>query len=120
MEDPYETWNDFSPRIIQRRVSYQISSNFLNDEEQTKFQPASLGQEVKNFRSELQEQRVNALENSRQPNPNQKGPTNATRFCNICRTNGHTSNWSRKRLQEEEIRQVKFETSSKKNVVSIR
>ena len=32
MEHPNATWNDFSKRIIQRNVSYQISSNFLNDE----------------------------------------------------------------------------------------
>ena len=72
MEHPNATWNDFSTRIIQRDVSYQVSSNFLNDEEQTKVQLASLGQEMKNLRSELQEHRVSALENPRQPDPNQK------------------------------------------------
>ena len=72
MEHPNSTWNNFSTRIIQRDVSYQVSSNFLNDEEQTKIQLASLGQEMKNLRSELQEHRVNALENPRQPDPNQK------------------------------------------------
>ena len=36
MEHPNATWNDFSTRIIQRDMSYQVSSNFLNDEEQTK------------------------------------------------------------------------------------
>ena len=54
-------------------MSYQVCSNFLNDEEQTKVQLASLGQEMKNLRSELQEQRFIALENPRPPDPNQKG-----------------------------------------------
>ena len=36
MEHPNATWNDFSTRNIQRDVSYQGSSNFFNDEEQTK------------------------------------------------------------------------------------
>ena len=36
MEHPNATWNDFSTRILQRDMSYQVSSNFLNDEEQTK------------------------------------------------------------------------------------
>ena len=53
MEHPNGTWNDFSTRIILQDVSYQVSSNFLNDEEQTKVQLASLGQEMKNLRSEL-------------------------------------------------------------------
>ena len=73
MEHPNATWIDFSTRIIQREVSYQVSSNFLNEEEQTKVQIASLGQEMKNLRSELQEPRVNALENPRLPDSNQKG-----------------------------------------------
>ena len=55
MEHPISTWNDFSTRIIQRDVSYQVSSNFLNDEEKTKVQLASLGQEMKNLRSEIQD-----------------------------------------------------------------
>ena len=48
MEDPNATWNDLSTRIIQRDVSFQVSCNFLNDEEQTKAQMATLGQEMKN------------------------------------------------------------------------
>ena len=33
MENPNATLNDLSTRIIQRDVSFQVSSNFLNDEE---------------------------------------------------------------------------------------
>ena len=106
MEHPNTTWNEFSTRIIQEDVSYQVSSNFLNDEEQTKVQIASLGQEKKNGRSELQEHRVNALENTRQPDPNQKGRQNATRFCTYCRTNGHTPKWCRKKIRDEEIKRI--------------
>ena len=80
MKNPNATCNDFSTRIIRRDVSYQVSLNFLNDEEQTKVQLASLGQEMKNLRSQLQEHRVNASENTRQPDPNQKGRQNATKF----------------------------------------
>ena len=49
MENLNATWNDFSTRIIQRDVSFQVSPNFLNDEEQTKAQMATLGQEMKNL-----------------------------------------------------------------------
>ena len=35
IEHPNGTWNDFSTQVIQRDVRYQVSSNFLNDEEQT-------------------------------------------------------------------------------------
>ena len=69
-------------------MSFQVSSNFLNDEEETKAELASLGQEMKNLRTELQEHRVNIVEGTSKPvDPNQKGRQNATRFCNYCRTN---------------------------------
>ena len=73
MEHPNATGNDFSTQIIQRDVNYQVSSNFLTVEEQTKVQMASKGQEMRNLRSELQELRINALENPRKTNPTQKG-----------------------------------------------
>ena len=116
MENLDATWNDFSTRIIQRDVSYQVSSNFLNDEEQTKVQLASLGQKMKNLRSELREHRVSALENSRQIDPNQKGRQNATRFCNYCRTNGHPPNWCRKKIRDEEIKRVQNGMMAEKRV----
>ena len=44
MENPNATWNDFSTRIFQREVSFQVSSNFLNNKEHTKAQMATLAQ----------------------------------------------------------------------------
>ena len=117
MENPNGTWNDFSTRIIQRDVSFQVSSNFLNDEEQTKAQMATLGQEMKNLRSELQEHRVNAVEGSyRTVEPNQKGRQNATRFCNYCRTNGHTPSWCRKKIRDEELKRIENERTAENKV----
>ena len=117
MENPNATWNDFSTRIIQRDVSFQVSSNFLNDEEQTKAQMATLGQEMKNLRSELLEHRVNAVEgNSRTADPNQKGRQNATRFCNYCRTNGHTPSWCRKKIRDEELKRIENERTAERKV----
>ena len=73
MEHPNATWNDFSTLIIQKDVYFQVSSNFLNDEEPTKTELATLGQEMKNLRTELQEHRVNGVEGTSKPvEPNQK------------------------------------------------
>ena len=80
--------DDFSTHINQQDVFFQVSSNFLKDEEQTKAELASLGQEMKNLRTELQEHRVNVVEGTSKPvDPNQREGQNATRFCNYCRTN---------------------------------
>ena len=94
MEHPNATtWNVSSTHLINKDVSCQVSSRFLNDEEQNKFQMAPLGQKMKNLRTDLKEHRVNALEGNQKPiDPNQKGRQKATRFRGYCRTNGHTPN----------------------------
>ena len=100
MEHQNAKWNDFSTHIIQKDVSFQVSSSFLNDGEQTKAELASLGQDMKNLRTELQEHRVNFVENTSKPvDPNQKRIQNATRSCNYCRTNGHTPSWCRRKIR---------------------
>ena len=117
MEHPNATWNDFSTHLINKDVSYQVSTSFLNDEEQNKAQMASLGQELKNLRTELKEHRVNALEGNQRPvDPNQKGRQNATRFCGYCRTNGHTPSFCRKKIRDEEIKKLQNEATAEKKV----
>ena len=61
MEHPNATWNDFSTQLIRKDVSQQVSTSFLNDEEQNTAQMASLGQELKNLRTEMKEHSINAL-----------------------------------------------------------
>ena len=113
MKNPNATRNNLSTRRIQRDVSFQVSSNFLNDVEQTKAQMATLGQEMKNLRSKLQEHRVNAVEgNPRKLDPKQKGRQNETRFCNYCRTNGHTPSWCRKKIRDEEVKRIENERTA--------
>ena len=117
MENPNTTWNDFSTRIFQRDVSFQVSSNFLNDEEQTEAQMATLGQKMKNLRSKLQEHRVNAVEgNPGTIAPNQKGRQNATRFCNYCRTNGHIPSWCHEKILDEDLKRIENERTAGKEV----
>ena len=67
MEHPNATWNDYSTHINQKDVRFQVASNFLNDEEQTKAELATLGPEMKNLRTELQEHRNNAVEGTSKP-----------------------------------------------------
>ena len=117
MDNPNATWIDFSTGRLQRDVSFQASSNFLNDEEQTKAQMATLSQGMQNLRSELQEHRVNAVEaNSRTVDPNQKGRKNATRFYNYCRTNGHTPSCCRKKIRDEKVERSENERIAERKV----
>ena len=70
---------------------------------------------MKTLRSELQEHRVNAIEgNPRKKDPKQKGRQNATRFCNYCRTNGHTPSWCCKKIRDEDLRRIETERTAEK------
>ena len=68
---------------------------------------------MRNFRIELQEHRVNAMEGNFRPwAPNQKGKQKTVRFCNYCHRSGHTPIWCRKKMRDEELREVRYEVSS--------
>ena len=43
MENPNATWNDFSSMTLQRDVSFQVFSNFSNDEEQNQGSDGQFG-----------------------------------------------------------------------------
>ena len=78
---------------------------------------ATLGQEMENLRSEIQEHRVHAVErNSQTVDRNQKGRQNATRFCNHCRTNEHTPNWCRKKIRDDELNRIEKERTAERKV----
>ena len=75
----------------QTDILLQVSSNFLHDVEKITIELATLGQELRKLRVELQENQVNAMEGNSKPRaPIQKGKQNTVRFCNYCHKNGHT------------------------------
>ena len=119
MEHPNATWNVFSTHLINKYVSYQVSTCFLNDEEQNKAQMASLGQELKNLRTELKEHRINALAGNQRPvDPNQKGRQNATRFCGFCKINGHTVITAERRYEMKKSRNCRTKPQLRKRLRS--
>ena len=118
MEHPNATWNDFCTQITQKDLILEVSSTFLSHEAQTKAELATLGQEIKNIRSELKEYHVNAVAvASRTFHPNQQRRQKTTRFCNYCHKNGH---WCRRKMQDEEVRKIRNDMSSKKKVSPIK
>ena len=115
MERPNATWNDFRAHIFQKDLILEVSSTFLSHEAQTKAELATLGQEIKNFRSELKEYHINTVAiTSRTFHPDQQGRQKLTRFCNYCHKNGHTLNWCRKKMRDEEVRKIRNDMSSKR------
>ena len=96
---------------------FEVSSNFLYDEEKSKAELATLGHEMKNLRTELREHRINAVKgSSKSVDPNQKGRQNATRFCIYCHKKGHTPHWYRKQIRDEQLKKIKNERTAEKRV----
>ena len=121
MERPNATWNDFCAQIIQKKLIREVSSTFLSQEAETTAELATLGHEMKNVRSELKEYHVNAVAvNSQIFHPNQQGRQKTTRFCIYCHKNGHTLNWCRRKIRDEEVRKIRSYMSSKKNISPIK
>ena len=121
MERPNTTWNEFCAHIIQKDLILEVSSTFVSYEAQTKAELATLGQEIKNLRSELKEYHVNAVAiTSRTFHPDQQGRQKLTRFCNYCHKNGHTINWCRKKMRDEEVRKIRNDMLSKRKISPIK
>ena len=76
---------------------------------------ATIVQKIKNLRSELKEYHVNAVAvTSRTFHPDQQGRQKLNRFCNYFHKNGHTLNWCRKKMRDEEVRKIRKDMSSKR------
>ena len=119
MEHPNATWNEFSTHLINKDLSYQVSTGFLNDEEQNKAQMASLGQELKNLRTELKEHRINALEGNQRPvHPNQKGRQNLQGFVDIVEPKDTLPITAEKRYEMKKSRNCRMRPQPRKRLRS--
>ena len=117
MGHPNATWDDFSRHVIDKDLAYQVSATWLNDDEQNKKQMETMNKQLKDLTMAVKENSVNALAIASKPvDVNQKGRQNATRFCGYCRSNGHTPNWCRKKMRDEEIKKVQNEMTAEKKV----
>ena len=119
LEHPNATWNVFSTHIFRKDASFQVSSNFLNDEEQTKTELATLGQQMKNLRTDLQEQRVKAVAGASKPADSNQKSNVKTKCCSILSLMPHqwtNPSWCRKKIRDEELKKIKNERAAEKEV----
>ena len=99
----------------------QLCWKFLHDVEQIEIELATMRQEMRCLRTELQEHRVNCMEGNFRPwAPTQNRNQKIVRFCNSCKKNGHTPTLCRKKMRDEEIRRVQHDMSLNSNIAPIR
>ena len=121
MDRPNDTWNDFCTQIIQKDLILEVSSTFLSYEEKTKAELATLRREIKkpSIRVEKISRQCRSCNFTDFPSRS-TGETKTSRFCNYSHKNGHTLNWCRKKMPDEEVQIIRFDMSSKRNISPIR
>ena len=88
---------------------------FLNYREQTGAELATLGKEMQNLRTEIQEHRIKALVGTSRPiDPNQERRQNGIQVCNYCSSNRHTLNWRRQKILDKGPKLVENERTAEK------
>ena len=50
----------------------------------------------------------------------QQGRQKLIRFCNYCHKNGHTLNWCRKKMRDEEVRKIRNDILSKRKISPVK
>ena len=121
MERPNATWSDFFARKIQKDLILEVSSTFLSHEAQTEAELATLGQEIK--KPSIRVERISRQcrsSNFRDFSSQSTRKKKTTRFCNYCHKKGHTLNWCRRKMRDEELRKIRNDMSSKRIISTMK
>ena len=117
MDHPNATWEQFSQAVINKDLSYTVTTSLTGGESHADPLIQELREDIKGIKLQIKEQTnntINAIEKT--VDPNATGRRMATRFCSYCRTNGHTPNWCRKKMRDEEIKKVQNESNPERRI----
>ena len=105
IEHPGDTWQDLQDYVINRDLSYTVSSEYAcagspNFDKQSEIQ--TLKNKITELKNLMKENKINATYDPNQPRNRQ----NHTRFCNYCKRSGHTIAYCfEKKRHDEQNRQ---------------
>ena len=96
-----------------KELSYTVTTALTGGESHADPLIQEMRDDLKGIKLQIKEQMnntINAVEIT--VDPNATGRRMATRFCGYCRTNGHTPNWCRKKMRDEEVKKVQNEANT--------
>ena len=103
IENPNTGWETFTNHIITKDLTLIVATDPANKTSTDKM--TSLETQIKELTKLIENQEVSAINEQhsfRRRDPNIKGRPNNTRFCDYCRTNGHSiSRCSKKQVRDE-------------------
>ena len=108
MEHPNASWNNFGTHIIKKDIILHVSSKFRRDIDQTTSELATLGEEMKNLRTKLQEHQVNAMSKT------QKEQQKNCPVLLLLSKKRRNSKLVSQKMREEKIRRVRRDMSFKR------
>ena len=99
IETPATTWQALQDHVINKDVSYSVSTNLTGVQSgSSDMRLANMEEQMKKMTELLQTHKVNATYDPNQPRFKQDG----TRYCGYCRKNGHTIGYCEKLKRKEE------------------
>ena len=108
MEHPNASWNNLGTHIIKKDIILHVSSKFRRDIDQTTSELATLGEEMKNLRTKLQEHQVNAMSKT------QKEQQKNCPVLLLLSKKRRNSKLVSQKMREEKIRRVRRDMSFKR------
>lgn len=102
IENPAITWQQLKDHVINKDVSYSISTNITGVQNgSSDSRLANMEEQIKKMTELLQSNKIHATYDPNDPRFKQNG----TRFCNYCKKNGHTIAYCEKLKRKEMERQ---------------
>ena len=117
MDHPNATWEQFAKAVINKDLSYTVTTALTGGESHADPIIQEMRDDLKGIKLLIKEQMnntINAVEKT--VDPNATGRRMATRFCGYCRTNGHTPNWCRKKMRDEEVKKVQNKANTERRI----
>ena len=100
IEHPAESWDDLKTHVINKDLSYSISTSMTGIQSgPSDSRISGLEEQVRLLTEQLKENKINATYDPNNPRDKQ----NFTRFCKYCKKSGHTIKFCFKKKNDEEL-----------------
>ena len=107
IENPSITWTQFVDHLVVKDLTFSVTTESSGATGIDKLK--TLESKINNLTSLFKSNEVNAVDTSRPRDPIIKGSPNSTRFCDYCRSNGHSISRCTKKQIDDSVNKLRKE-----------
>ena len=107
IENPSITWTQFVDHLVVKDLTFSVTTESSGATGVDKLK--TLESKINDLTSLFKSNEVNAIDTSRPRDPNIKGRPNSTRFCDYCRSNGHSISRCTKKQIDDSVNKLRKE-----------